>query len=727
MKQFLFFTSILLCSVFAFAEGTQTWEQSKFEDFEKGTTSGVSIRSDGTLELAPQFKPVYTSPSTYLWAITADAAGNIYAAAGAPARVYRITPDGKAQYIFEPKELQVQALLERKGAVYAATSPDGKIYKLQRAAGPAPANPKAAENWQSSVFFDPTTNYIWALAVDAPGNLYAATGDQGQIFKVTPDGQGAVFFQTDDAHVRSLALDPKGNLIAGTDGSGLIYRITPAGEAFILYSAPKKEITALAVDPAGNIFAAGTGQKRASQPAPTPAPAQPSPTQTPPAQPAPPAQPPAPLNNGSDIYKISADGAPTLLWSSRDSIVYALLNTRLNGKPSLIAGTGNKGNIYAISASGDFSDLVQATANQVTGFAESAGNGVYACTSNLGKVFAIAAAPSAQGTFESDVFDAHLFSKWGRAQLRGSGDVFLETRSGNVENPDRNWSPWTRVDFAGPRAGQIQSPAARFIQWRALLKPGSVPPRVDSVRLNYLSRNVAPVVENVDVQVNGAPPDTSTTPQPGNAAGNPQPQSQPQSNQQGAVHDHTVTVRWNAHDDNDDQLVYRLYYRGDGEANWKPLERDDLTDKNYSFDGGLLPDGGYSIRVVASDSPSHSSDDALTGELASARFEIDTTSPQVQDLHAAVEAATLHVTFRATDSFSAIRRAEYSVDAGDWQFIAPVGEISDSTSENYDFEIPLGAPAPDKKSGPVNPSEHVLAIRTYDRFGNVGSAKLVIK
>ena len=95
----------------AFAEGTRTWDQSKFEDLTKGTATGVAIRSQGGLELAPVFKTLYTAPSTYIWSITSDDAGNIYAASGSPAKVYRITPDGQATTIFEPTELQVQALV----------------------------------------------------------------------------------------------------------------------------------------------------------------------------------------------------------------------------------------------------------------------------------------------------------------------------------------------------------------------------------------------------------------------------------------------------------------------------------------------------------------------------------------------------------------------------------------------------------------------------------------
>ncbi len=54
-----------------------------------------------------------------------------------------------------------------------------------------------------------------------------------------------------------------------------------------------------------------------------------------------------------------------------------------------------------------------------------------------------------------------------------------------------------------------------------------------------------------------------------------------------------------------------------------------ITDKAYSFDAALIPDGGYQVKVVASDSPSHTPGDALTGDKVSERFEIDTTPPVV--------------------------------------------------------------------------------------------------
>jgi hypothetical protein len=178
-------------------------------------------------------------------------------------------------------------------------------------------------------------------------------------------------------------------------------------------------------------------------------------------------------------------------------------------------------------------------------------------------------------------------------------------------------------------------------------------------------------------------------------------------------------VKWNAHDDNDDQLVYSVYYRGDGETRWLLL-KDNLTDKAYSFDASLLPDGGYTIKVVASDAPSHSPGEALTANKQSRRFEVDTTPPRVENLTAILEGAQIHVRFRAEDGFSNIRRAEFSLDAGDWKYVEPIGQLSDAKIEDYDF---MAAPDAAKNAE----SEHVVVVRIYDYYENMGAAKTLLK
>jgi hypothetical protein len=113
----------------------------------------------------------------------------------------------------------------------------------------------------------------------------------------------------------------------------------------------------------------------------------------------------------------------------------------------------------------------------------------------------------------------------------------------------------------------------------------------------------------------------------------------------------------------------------------------------------------------------------------SARFEVDTTPPVITSLKAVPpitftcdKAPCLNrilVSFDAVDAFSPIVRAEYSLDAGPWQYLEPVGKISDSRTEQYSFSIELDARA-------NKTSEHLITVRAYDRYDNVGVAKTVI-
>ena len=723
----------LLLSTLSFAEGTQSWTQDSYDEFSRGTSKNVAILSTGAIELAPAFTQLYNTPATFLWSIAAGADGAVYVGSGSPARVYRIERDGMAKVIFEPKELQVQSLTFAGNSLYVATSPDGKIYKVT-------PNAQKPGEYTSAVFFEPGTKYIWQLLAADDGTVYAATGDRGEIYKIGTEGKGAVFFKSDEAHIRSLAFDKDKQLIAGTDGSGLIYRIGANGEAFVLYSAAKKEITSLAVASDGTIFAAGVGEKRTAAP-PPPAPA--------PAAGNPPAAAPAislTQAGGSEIYAIAPDGAPARIWSSKDDLVYALA---VDEQGRLLAGTGNKGRVIAVSRNGDYMDVAKASANQVVALAPTK-DSVYVATSNLGKVFSLANQPSAEGSFESEVLDARMFSKWGRAEVKGSGNYELSVRSGNVDNPDRNWSPWKLVQLG--KDAKLDVPAARFLQWRVTFKPSSMPSRVESVKLFYYAKNVAPVLDEIVVQPGArVAPSSPRNPtsdsvnipfrQPKESASPSTPATRGEGGLTGTKDRESITARWSAHDDNDDDLLYAVYYRGLNEQRWKLL-KNKITDRYYSFDSGLMPDGEYAVRVIASDAPSHAPEDALTATKDSDAFTVDNTPPLIESLAAKNEADQLHVSFSANDAMSTITRAEYSVDGGEWKYVEPVGQLSDAKVETYDFNIsmpgtqPAPKPAKSKKKGEAaatNPeetplsTEHVVVVRVFDRYENAAVAKTIAK
>ncbi len=172
------------------------------------------------------------------------------------------------------------------------------------------------------------------------------------------------------------------------------------------------------------------------------------------------------------------------------------------------------------------------------------------------------------------------------------------------------------------------------------------------------------------------------------------------------------SVLWSARDDNDDDLVFTIYYRGEGEKNWRLL-KDKITQHYYSWDTTTMPDGAYYLKIVASDSPSNPPDQAQADERESDRFEVANTPPRIDALRAQAHSPTATVTFEGVSTGGALARAQYSLDGGDWQVVFPVGLLSDSPKQKYEIQL----------SGLV-PGEHTIAVEISDRFDNKTSAKV---
>ena len=316
----------------------------------------------------------------------------------------------------------------------------------------------------------------------------------------------------------------------------------------------------------------------------------------------------------------------------------------------------------------------------------------------------------------------------GGAGRNAGASIQMFARAGNIENPQRAWGDWKQLT---PNTGAIGIDASRFMQWKLVEHPGSV---VGAVAINYLPVNLPPIVDEIMVapgaransiqQQPGQPQQvTINFPSSQNYGINfgQEPGREPLS----AVRDRTaVTVRWAAHDDNGDELSFALYYRGEGEHNWQFL-RDHIRERFYSFDSSQLPDGHYRVKVVASDALSHNPGEALTGERVSDEFVIDTTPPVVQGGSASGQRQDSRVVYRRPTPLRQSRTREYSIDAGRWQYVAPVGNIADSLTEQFDFDAPLPAPRPDADP-PVDRSEHVISIRVFDRYDNVVTVKAVV-
>ena len=717
------------------ATETKVWDQSDQSDFTKGTPKNLSIRSDGRITLAPTFKELDSTNVPYLWAVVRDSKGTLYYAGGAPTgattKIYELPVNGKPKAFAELTGLEIHALaVDHEDRLYAAVVPDAKIYRIDG-------------NGKAQLFFDPKSKYVWAMAFDKGGDLFVATGDAGLIYKVTPDGKGAKFFDTEETHARSMIFDHDGNLIVGTEPSGLVMRITPAGQSFILYQTNKREVTSVA-EHDGIIYAASVGNKTGTTAISGPAPVLPqtsvspvTPAGTPHAGTPPPSLPPAvgslaaAVTGGSEFYRIQKDGFAERIWSSPTDLIYAIAFDS-NGRPLL--GTGNRGLIYRVDSDQLSTQLLNAPPTQVTAFWQGSNNIVYAATGNVGNIYAIGPGMEDAGTLASDVLDAGEFSHWGKVHVNPPGTVAaalagigIETRSGNVSNPENNWSPWTKVDLS-ETGGAVQSPPARFLQYRLTLhcSPTGQSPEVSAVDIAYLPKNMAPKIGQVEI----APfnyrqsPSTSLLERNVSASGSPMTLTLPAVGQKrtsslpslesagNATLQYSkgyVTVRWSASDPNSDPLVYKVEIRPRKDPGSWQLLKDKLQDRFYAFDTTAFPDGEYVVRVTANDSPSNTPSDALSSSLTSDPFTIDNTPPEITETAVTHSGTQRAIRFTAKDALSWIDKAEYSVNGGDWILLMPENFVTDSQVLTYVVPAAEG---------------QRIAVRVFDEDDNVAVKQL---
>lgn len=716
----------LLSAATTHAATTQTWEMTSYQDFLRGRMAGLSLMRDGKIVLGPKIDTILTSDQPEIWSIASAPDGSLYLGTGNGGKLYHIDSAGKSSLVWTADRPEIFAIaVDEKGVVYAGTSPDGKIYRIE--------NGKAAE------YFDPHERYLWALKFAPDGALYAATGDQGKIYRVTGAGQGAIYYETGQSHVTSLAIDREGRLLAGSEPNGILYRITAGtngapAKGFVLYDANLPEIRSIVVAPDGAVYASALGgslsrrTNAASGNGVTETVTTPTVSVTvtdaqagitPPKPEAPKATAtvqPTVVSTATEtagiersaIYKVNPDNTVETLWSSKEENVYDL---QLEGG-SIVFVTDVQARIYRLEDR-KATLIAQANEGEATRLLTTPGGPVIA-TSHLGKILRLSANsnnPNGSGWYESPVHDAGTVARWGRLTARGeTRSVSFKTRSGNSFRPDQTWSDWS----------DQPSPNARYIQWRADVSAGG---SFDSVTLAYLPQNTPPVVRSINVTSQPASAKAPAASASATAAysitvtdtGEASTPAGTPSQTLGHTANGQIQINWQADDPENDKLIYTLSFRGEDEREWKLLKAD-MTENTYLLDGDVLADGRYFFKVKASDRPSNPAAYARDAELVSAPVLVDNTPPVVTASAPARNGTAVDIDVDAQDRGSALKRCEYSIDAGPWLPVEAADGVTDSDREHFLIHM-ASFPA----------GEHLVVIRVYDTAGNAGLTKVVVR
>ena len=143
--------------------------------------------------------------------------------------------------LYEPTASFLWALAhDSKGNLFASGGPGAIVFRL-------------GADGRKSTFFESSAVEVHALAVDREDNVYAATSPDSKIYKIDPSGGYSVFFDPAEDYVWGMAFDAEGTLFVATGDEGIIYRVNPAGDGEVYFETGETHVRSIAVDENGDL------------------------------------------------------------------------------------------------------------------------------------------------------------------------------------------------------------------------------------------------------------------------------------------------------------------------------------------------------------------------------------------------------------------------------------------------------------------------------------------
>jgi hypothetical protein len=501
----------------------------------------------------------------------------------------------------------------------------------------------------------------------------------------TVGNRARVVYDSGEKHLLSLARGDDGALYAGSADQAILYRIVDGGKATAIHDFEGEELRAIA-HRGPTLYVAVNEFQKSSTTTTTTTPTVPRGTKivlpaNAPTAPTPPV--PRDRKGKGAVYRVDPDGRVEQLHALADGYFTAL---HVDNDGNLWAASGSNGRVYLIKPDRTVLTAIDLPERQVLTLAFD-GNDKVLGTGDAGALYQISPNPPKDASYTTKVLDANWIAHWGNVRWSGRGAIGIESRSGNTSHPDKTWTSWQppakpeKLPDGG--SGRIASPEGRYLQVRVNF--GGAKTVLRDLTIYYQPQNQPARISEITADKKSSRPRSPV-----------------------------VKLRWKVENPDDDDLVYRLYFREESEVNWKPLAGPEpLTRQDYDWNTESIPDGNYVVKVVASDERANPKDLALEHSLVSSPFLVDNRKPELSELQVNYPYAS----GRARDSFSPITELSYSVDGGDWQPFAPRDGVLDDPSE--DFTIPL----------PKNLSSgaHSLAVRAVDAADNVGATQVTFR
>lgn len=587
---------------------TQVWEVRTAAQFAEGRPEGAVVTSAGEVRTGWLARRIELRAES-VWCVLPDGRGGALAGTGPKGEIYRIDAE-KAERIAETGQLAVTVLRQTPEGTLAGTIPEGRIYRLD-------------EEGKLSEFLRLDAKYVWDIAVARDGAVYVATGPEGKLFRIV-DGKAELWFKSKEPNLLCLAPAGAGGVYVGSGEKGLLFRVTGKDSAAVVHDFDENELRAIVERGDELVIAANSAKSKAGVTPPSERAAQTSDVKAPsPAEKKDAAPPPSKEPMDCAVYRLSRDGAVEAVFSSKGEFIWALAAL---ADGSVLAATGERGRVYRLQLpelrgapvieDGGADVLFDLEEGQALALGVEFGALSFVGTGNGGAVYRVSPREPGSGVYTSKVLDAKTVASWGRLEWDGSGRVRLETRSGATPEPDDAWDGWRALD----EGSRVASGRARYLQFRATLGgPGSL---LRAVRIAYAPDNQRPTVSAVEF-----------APAVGEGGKDAKKESAaPALPVRTTVKTVKWTAKDPDGDELVFRLFYRLADAPEEDFRPMTPRGEPVTGDKYAWETRGLPDGRYVVRVVASDERANVEGRSRAAARDSEPTLVDNTPPEIPEL-----------------------------------------------------------------------------------------------
>ncbi|MDY0297686.1 MAG: hypothetical protein RB296_10250 [Acidobacteriota bacterium] len=213
---------------------------------------------------------LFTPRERFIWGMAADEQGRVYCAVGNPGAVYRLSAKEEPVKLFDADDTHVTSLYAaRDGAVYAGSAERGLLFRVaDRKArvmfdSPFEEVRGICEDNSGNLFFAATRNLRPKIALKN-GNAESAEAaavkkehdaqpeEKSALYRMKADGGVEKIWESRDETIYDLFFDRKASVLyVATGDEGRLYRVSPDGGYALVMEAPSAQLYALAESGAG--------------------------------------------------------------------------------------------------------------------------------------------------------------------------------------------------------------------------------------------------------------------------------------------------------------------------------------------------------------------------------------------------------------------------------------------------------------------------------------------